>query len=200
MNADLQKDPLNETLKSSLTPIRVFEKGNDYLVLKFTGQTFTLFLISLICACFVSALLSGILAPLLMGLVFNLFLHTLDSCKEYVGFFIISFLFVEVLVIAYFIYLFLRKLNIFFFEVRFIGDRLKIINGNTEQEILLSDDVKFSIEKIYTRTSKYRLNVSYICNESVKEINLFHFSNYEGAELVLNRINKYLEQNKKSKG
>ena len=94
----------------------------------------------------------------------------------------------------------MKKINFLFFELRFIGDKLKIINGNSEQEIVLSDDVKFSLEKFYSRTVLYRLKVSYLRDDSVKDISLFNFSNYEGAELVLERINKYLEQNKKLKG
>ena len=130
----------------------------------------------------------------------SIFTNNPEVFKKYFPFFIMAFMFVQVLIIAYFIYLFLKKINFLFFELRFIGDKLKIINGNSEQEIVLSDDVKFSLEKFYSRTVLYRLKVSYLRDDSVKDISLFNFSNYEGAELVLERINKYLEQNKKLKG
>lgn len=140
------------------------------------------------------------LLSLYKGIFMSIFTNNPEVFKKYFPFFIMAFMFVQVLIIAYFIYLFLKKINFLFFELRFIGDKLKIINGNSEQEIVLSDDVKFSLEKFYSRTVLYRLKVSYLRDDSVKDISLFNFSNYEGAELVLERINKYLEQNKKLKG
>lgn len=202
MKVNLQKDSLNERLKSTWTPVRVVEQGNDCLIFKFTGRTFTLFFISCFISCFISALLGAFL-PLLSlykGIFMSIFTNNPEVFKKYFPFFIMAFMFVQVLIIAYFIYLFLKKINFLFFELRFIGDKLKIINGNSEQEIVLSDDVKFSLEKFYSKTVLYRLKVSYLRDDSVKDISLFNFSNYEGAELVLERINKYLEQNKKSKG
>lgn len=202
MKVNLQKDSLNERLKATWTPVRVVEQGNDCLIFKFTGRTFTLFFISCFISCFISALLGAFL-PLLSlykGIFMSIFTNNPEVFKKYFPFFIMAFMFVQVLIIAYFIYLFLKKINFLFFELRFIGDKLKIINGNSEQEIVLSDDVKFSLEKFYSRTVLYRLKVSYLRDDSVKDISLFNFSNYEGAELVLERINKYLEQNKKSKG
>ena len=203
MKVNLQKeDSLNERLKATWTPVRVVEQGNDCLIFKFTGRTFTLFFISCFISCFISALLGAFL-PLLSlykGIFMSIFTNNPEVFKKYFPFFIMAFMFVQVLIIAYFIYLFLKKINFLFFELRFIGDKLKIINGNSEQEIVLSDDVKFSLEKFYSRTVLYRLKVSYLRDDSVKDISLFNFSNYEGAELVLERINKYLEQNKKLKG
>ncbi len=203
MKVNLQKeDSLNERLKATWTPVRVVEQGNDCLIFKFTGRTFTLFFISCFISCFISALLGAFL-PLLSlykGIFMSIFTNNPEVFKKYFPFFIMAFMFVQVLIIAYFIYLFLKKINFLFFELRFIGDNLKIINGNSEQEIVLSDNVKFSLEKFYSKTVLYRLKVSYLRDDSVKDISLFNFSNYEGAELVLERINKYLEQNKKSKG
>lgn len=203
MKVNLQKeDSLNERLKATWTPVRVVEQGNDCLIFKFTGRTFTLFFISCFISCFISALLGAFL-PLFSfykGIFMSIFTNNPEVFKKYFPFFIMAFMFVQVIFVAYFIYLFFKKINLFFFELRFIGDNLKIINGNSEQEIVLSDNVKFSLEKFYSKTVLYRLKVSYLRDDSVKDISLFNFSNYEGAELVLERINKYLEQNKKSKG
>ena len=56
MKVNLQKDSLNERLKATWTPVRVVEQGNDCLIFKFTGRTFTLFFISCFISCFISAL------------------------------------------------------------------------------------------------------------------------------------------------
>ena len=100
---------------------------------------------------------------------------------------------IEVIIVVYLIFLFLKKLNFLFFEVRFIGDKLTIINENSKKEIVLDHKVKFSIEKEpgYKATSLHILNISYYHNYSYEKIKLFNFSkSYKSAELVLERINK----------
>ena len=71
-----------------------------------------------------------------------------------------------------------------------------------KKEIVLDDDVKFSIEKEggEYRRPIYKLNVSYSCDYDYKKIVLFTFANRDVAKLLLERINEYLEQNKKYKG
>ena len=116
MKVNLQKDSLNERLKATWTPVRVVEQGNDCLIFKFTGRTFTLFFISCFISCFISALLGAFL-PLLSlykGIFMSIFTNNPEVFKKYFPFFIMAFMFVQVLIIAYFIYLFLKKINFLF--------------------------------------------------------------------------------------
>ena len=194
----MNESVLNENLKKSWTThVRVFEKGNNYLVLKDTSQTITLFILSFLFGSFVSILLSSFSFSLSKGL-FKIFFTTFGEEKKYFLHFMFSFSFLEIAIISCCIFLILKKFNFFFLELRFIDDRLKIINGNREQEILLSDDVIFSIDTFYSNGTIYRLNCSYfgVGNDSItKTIPLLCFGTSKDAKLVLERINKYLEQN-----
>ena len=207
MKVNLQKDDLNDKLKAHHAHVRVIEERNDYLVFKFSDEARDafVFMLSLFLSVVVTptlfSKLSRSLQDRMLG-IFDIFINIFSLPKQDSCITMIFFMGLAILVVSFFIYLFLAKVFHFFFELRFIGDKLIIAKKEGKKEIVLDDDVKFSIEKEggEYRRPLYKLNVSYSCDYDYKKIVLFTFANRDVAKLLLERINEYLEQNKKYKG
>ncbi|MBR0518275.1 hypothetical protein IJJ97_00630 [bacterium] len=205
MKVNLQKESLNDKLKTNYAPVRVVEERDNYLVFKFSDKERDafVFMVSFIISSGVTPTLFFKLPKSLQDKIleiFDIFIDIFSLPKQGSCFNMICVIGLGGLVVSYLIYLFLAKVFYFFFELRFIGDRLIIAKKDGNKEIVLDDDVKFSIEEgpAYKGGPIYKLNISYHYDFEYKTICLFSFGNSTVADLILERINKYLEQNKKS--